>query len=317
MLPINRRPVSHPLHHFARIPPYWPADQGMLAVPLQRRLTDDKRRSQSWWLLLGSSAGNSRFVWTIRHFALAGIAVSTLSIVMSGCNTAYVSKESLHQINSIEVDTHVPIPNEPQVAGPITTTEAFLGYQPANIGRSFGGYMEANGIKVDQIVLKEFRRQLMEQGRFELRKGGDATLKLEVGPSYGFRMPALYIGNQRKALLTVAATLMSKNSTVIWQQQDSTIFYPNLTTDFSIHSLLDNSEIVERSLEEASCIVAYLVLSKLYPMPLPPIVSSVESRGELREVLLRIPACESVTEPDRIPSERRIKCVPDVGCTYE
>ncbi len=236
--------------------------------------------------------GNSQFVRTTRRLASTGIAVAFVSIVMSGCDPAYISKESLSNIRSIEVDTHVAVPEAPQVDGPITTTEALLGYQPANIGRSFGRYMKAHGIDVDQIVVREFRRQLMEQGRFELRKGGDATLKLEVGPSYGFRMPAFYIGNQRKVLLTVAATLMSKDSTIIWKQQDSTIFYPNLTTEISVHALLADSDFVERSLEEASCVLAYLLLSKLYPMPLPPVVSSVDSRGESREVLLHIPACD-------------------------
>ena len=263
-----------------------------------------------------SSAGNSRLVRTTRRLALAGVTVVALSIVITGCNHAYVSKESLSKIRSIEIDTHVAVPESPNVDGPLTTTEMLLGYQPANIGHSFGGYMKTHGIKVDQIVLRAFRRQLMEQGRFELREGGDATLELEVG-TYGFRMPALYIGNQRKAMLTVAATLISKDSTVMWTQQDSTIFYPNLTTEFYIQVLLADSEFVERSLEEASCVLAYLLLSKLYPMPVPPVVSSVDSRGESREVLLQIPGCDPVNESSRIPSERRIKCIPDIGCTYE
>ena len=265
---------------------------------------------------MGSIARNSRFVWTTRRLALAGIAVAALSIVIAGCNRTYISKESLSKIRSIEVDTHVAVPDSPNVDGPLTTTEMLLGYQPENIGRSFGGYMEAHGIKVDQIVLRAFRRHLMEQGRFELREGGDATLELEVG-TYGFRMPALYIGNQRKAMVTVAATLISKDSTVMWTQQDSTIFYPNLTTEFYIQVLLADSEFVERSLEEASCVLAYILLSKLHPMPLPPVVSSVDSRGESREVLLQIPGCDPVSDPSRNPSKRRIKCIPEVGCTYE
>jgi len=32
---------------------------------------------------------------------------------------------------------------------------------------------------VEQILLGAFRRHLMEQGRFELREDGDATLELE------------------------------------------------------------------------------------------------------------------------------------------
>jgi hypothetical protein len=273
-------------------------------------------RADTGRLLIGAIAGNSRFVRTTRRLAWAGFAVATFSIVMSGCNRAYISQESLSKIRSIDIDTDVAIPEAPTVAGPLTTTEILLGYQPANIGRSFGGYMEAQGIKVDQVVLRAFRRLLTEQGRFELRKGGDATLELEVG-TYGFRMPALYIGNKRKAILGIAVTLKSKNSTVMWKQTESTIFYPTLTTDFSIHALSASPELVEKSLEEASCILAYLLLSQLHPMPQPPVVSSVDSRGELREVLLRIPACDLDSEPSRSPIERRIKCIPDVGCTYE
>ncbi len=262
----------------------------------------------------------SRFARDTRCLVLAAIVVATFSIAVNGCNRTYISKDSLSKIRSIEIDTDVGVPDSPLVAGPITTTQAFLGYQPSNIGHSFGRYMEAHGVKVDEIVLRAFRRNLTEQGRFELREGGDVTLELAVG-TYGFRMPAFYIGNQRKPMLTVSATLRSKDSTVLWQQQESTIFYPNLTTAIYIQTLLESSEFVERSLEEASCVVSYLLLSKLHPMPQPPVVSSVETRdqspGESQEVLLRIPSCDPVSEPTRIPSERRIKCEPDVGCTYE
>jgi hypothetical protein len=243
---------------------------------------------------MGFIAGNSRFVRATQRLALAGLAVTALSIMIAGCGRAYISKESLSNVRSIEIDTHVAVPELPSVDGPLTTTEMLLGYQPANIGRSFSRYMGAHGIKVEQILLSAFRRHLMEQGRFELREDGDATLELEIG-SYGFRMGALYIGNRRKVMLTVAATLKAKDSTVMWKQQDSTIFYPNLTTDYYVHVLLAEPEVVEKSLEEASCVLAYLLLSKLYPMPVPPIVSSIDSREESREVLLQIPACDSVS----------------------
>jgi hypothetical protein len=50
--------------------------------------------------------------------------------------------------------------------------------------------MDAHDIKVDQIVLRQFRRHLNEQGHFELREDGDATLELIV-LIYGFGMQAL------------------------------------------------------------------------------------------------------------------------------
>ena len=243
---------------------------------------------------MGPIAENSRSVRATRRLALAGLAVTALSVMIAGCSPAYMSKESLSDVRSIEIDTHVAVLGSLSVDGPLTTTEMLLGYQPTNIGRSFSWHMETHGIEVEQILLSAFRRHLMEQGRFELREDGDATLELEVG-SYGFRMPALYIGNQRKVMLTVAATLKAKDSTVMWKQQDSTIFYPNLTTDYYIHVLLAEPEVVEKSLEQASCVLAYLLLSKLYPMPVPPIVSSIDTREESREVLLQIPACDSVS----------------------
>jgi len=272
-------------------------------------------RADKWQLIMNSIAASSRLVRTTRRLALAGFAVASLSVAMSGCSR-YISKESLSNIGSIDINTDVAILNSPAVHGPLTTAEILFGVQPANIGLSFGRYMEAEGINVDQIVLKEFRRLLIEQGRFELRKGGDATLELEIG-TYGFRMPALYFGNQRRATLGISVTLKSKDATVMWKQSESTIFYPDLAIDISIHTLLKKSEFVEKSLEEASCVLAYILLSQLHPMPEPPIVSSVGSRDKIREVLLRIPACERVSEPSRSPIEQRIKCIPDVGCTYE
>lgn len=265
---------------------------------------------------MGPISDNSRFVRTSRRFALAGIAVATLSTLMSGCNRTYISKESLSKIRSIEIDTHVAVPEAPYVDGPLTITEFLLGNYPANIGHSFGVYMDAHDIKTDQIVSRAFRRQLMEQGRFELRENGDATLKLEVG-RYGFRYTMPSVWDQRKADLSIEATLMSKDSTVMWKQQDATILHPSFTTELSIHTLLGDSQFVEMSLGEASCVLAYLLLSKLHPMPRPPDLFSVESRDESRDVMIGISTCDPVSDPSWTPRKRQIECIPDVGCRYE
>ena len=47
---------------------YWPAAQGMLAVPSQRRcFTDDQRRSKPWWLPMESIAGESTFLRAVQR----------------------------------------------------------------------------------------------------------------------------------------------------------------------------------------------------------------------------------------------------------
>ena len=289
-----------------------------------------------------SIAGKSTFLRASRRLALAGIAVAGLSIVLNGCEFPNVrmSEESLSKIRSIEISTNVAIPDEPAVDGEVDIASNLIqglltgaSPPPKNMGSLFGVYMDAHGIKVDQIVLRTFRRYLKEQSYFELREGGDATLELAV-LKYGFGMPAFDITkNMRNPELIIRATLRSSDSTVLWRKGEFVMRGSSLTHAYSIQSLLANPDLVERSLEEASCVVAHLLLSELDPVR--------SSPDESPNVPRRIPACDPVVHietrieckpgvgcfnyktetwelgPDRNPSKRQIKCIPDVGCTYE
>jgi hypothetical protein len=265
-----------------------------------------------------SIAGKSTFLRASRRVALAGIAAAGLSIVMNGCNHTNVrmSKESLSEIRRIEINPSVAIPDKPVVDGAVDVrSNLILGLltgsssQPRNVGYEFGAYMDKHGIKMDQIVLRTFRRYLEEQGYFELREDGDATLELAVF-RYGFGTPAFDITkNQRNPELFMTATLRSDDSTVLWKKGDFIYMGSALTHAHSIQALWENPRLVEKSLEEASCVFAHLILPELGPVR--------QSLDESPKVPLPIPACDPVFPNSTTPSERRINCIPDVGCTYE
>jgi len=216
---------------------------------------------------------SAKFLRAYRRLAFAGIAVACLPIVTTGCGNVYMSEESKSKIRSIEINPNVTIPDRPDVDGPVDALSNFLlGFLtggsslPPQIGYEFGVYMDAHDIKVDQIVLRQFRRHLNEQGHFELREGGDATLELIV-LNYGFKMPMFDITkNMRNPSLNIRATLRSKDSTVLWSNFDFVMQGSELTHAYRIQALLADPRLVERSLEEASCVIAYLILSDLHPV---------------------------------------------------
>ena len=206
------------------------------------------------------------------------VLTTGLSMVTTGCANVYMSEESKSKIRSIEINPKVTIiPDRPDVDGPVNLWRNILlgllrggSSLPPQIGYEFGVYMDAHDIKVDQIVLRQFRRYLNEQGHFELREGGDATLELIVG-QYGFKMPGFDITkNMRKPVLQIQATLRSKDSTVLWNAADFVMqgltAGSGRTHAYRIQALLANPRLVERSLEEASCVIAYLLLSELHPV---------------------------------------------------
>lgn len=217
--------------------------------------------------------GKSKFLQASRPLALVGIALAGLLIVMTGCAHVSMSEESSRKIRSIEIIPKVTIPDGPSVDGKVNaTSDLLLGLMgggsrlPPSVWYEFGVYMDAHDIKVDQIVLRQFRRYLIEQDHFELREGGDATLELSV-LQYGFKMiPFDITKNMRGPWLSIRATLKSRDSTVLWSNWEQVLSWSNLTHAYRIEALWAKPHLVERSLEEASCVIAYLLLSELHPV---------------------------------------------------
>ena len=272
---------------------------------------------------------------------LSGILFfAVLWMITNGCASGYVSKESIGTIRSIEIDPNIAIPYAPGVHGAVNVANnLFLGLMtgsspmPGNVGASFGAYMDRNGIRMDEIVLSTFRRNLAAHGYVEVREDADATLELAV-LRYGFRMPAFDITkNQRNPDLLVQATLRSKDETVLWTAHKDTILWSELTHTNSIQTLLGNPRVVERSLEEASCVIAYLLLSDLYAAGLSsgrspsqtqvgPVCTPVVHRESRIECQPDVGCTQVTTEswefaPSRDPGELRKMCTRDVGCVYE
>ena len=288
---------------------------------------------------MGPIVGKSTFLRASRRVALAGIAAAGLSIVMNGCNHTNVrmSKESLSEIRRIEINPSVAIPDKPVVDGAVDVrSNLILGLltgsspQPRNVGYEFGAYMDKHGIKMDQIVLRTFRRYLEEQGYFELREDGDATLELAVF-RYGFGTPAFDITkNMRSPELHISATLRSKDSTVLSSRHEFLMRGSEFTHAHSIQALWGNPRLVERSLEEASCVITYLLLSELHPArpssdgspgdepggpvcdPVVHIESAIECKPGVGCVNHKTETWEF--RPSRNPKDLRGMCAPDVGC---
>lgn len=246
-----------------------------------------------------------------RFTALAGIAVAGLSIATAGCGHVYMSEESSNAIRSIEIDPKVAIPDRPDVDGPVDAVNNLLvglmiggSPLPPRVDYAFGAYMDTNGVKVDEIVLRQFRRYLNERDRFELREGGDATLELAVA-NYGFKMPGFDVTkNMRRPEMVIVATLKSRDSTVLWKKHDYLLRGSALTQAHSIQALWENPRLVERSLEQASCLIAYLLLSDLHPKR--------QSEDEVLQEPYAGPVCDPV-----VKIESRVECKPGVGCTQE
>ena len=93
---------------------------------------------------------------------------------MVGCGYVPMSQESSNEIRSIEIDPIVTIPDKPDVDGAVDVgSNIVLGLLlgasplPRQVGYQFGAYMDANGVKMDEIVLRTFQRRLKEQDHFE------------------------------------------------------------------------------------------------------------------------------------------------------
>ena len=221
-----------------------------------------------------------------------------------------MAQESADTVKSISLDSPITIPRTPNVDGAVNIGSnlmqgLLLGASPLppQVGGRFGSYMEANDVKMDEIVLRAFLRNVNLQDHFELREDADATLELIV-LTYGFKMPALDVTkNQRRPELVIEATLRSKNSTVLWSKRELLMRESVSTHAHPIWALWQNPRLVERSLEQASCIVAYLLLSDLHPAQRPPEGSTEEAPDG--------PICDPV-----VRVENRIECTPGVGCVH-
>jgi len=229
---------------------------------------------------------------------------------MIGCAHVSMSQESVDEVKSIDIDPAITIPRTPNVDGTVDVGSnliqgLLLGYSPLppQAGGRFRSYMNTNNIKLDEIVLRAFRRNVELQGYFELRDDADATLELMV-LTYGFKMPAFDVTkNQRRPELVLEATLRSKDSTILWTKRVLLMRNSVSTHAHPIWALWKNPRLVERSFEQASCIVAYRLLSDLHP--------SRPATERSAEEVPNGPICDPV-----VHVENRIECTPGVGCVH-
>ena len=249
-----------------------------------------------------TSYRSTRPGFTFSYIVLAGALVLTI-----GCTNVPMSQESAGNVKSIRIDPTIRVPADPDVDGAVNVRANLLrglllgaSPLPRQVGASFHRFMDANDVKIEAIVLRSFHRNMKIQGHFELREDATATLELIV-LSYGFKMPAFDITkNQRRPELLIEATLRSSDSTVLWRKREILMRSSDSTQAHPIWALWKNPRLVERSLEQASCIVAYRLLTDLRPA----LQRSTEEAPDG-------PICDPVVQ-----IESRVECAPGVGCVH-
>jgi hypothetical protein len=237
----------------------------------------------------------------------AYIVLTGASVLAIGCVNVPVSRESADKVRSIRIDPTITVPANPDVDGAVNVAANLLqgllvgaSPLPRQVGASFHRFMDANDVKIEEIVLRSFRRNLKIQDHFELNEDAEVTIELVV-LSYGFKMPAFDITkNQRRPELLIEATLRSSDSTVLWRKREILMRWSDSTQAHPIWALWKNPRLVERSLEQASCIVAYRLLTDLRPA----LQRSTEEAPDG-------PICDPVVQ-----IESRVECAPGVGCVH-
>jgi len=123
-------------------------------------------------------------------------------------------------------------------------------------------FMEINNIKINEIVLNEYKKELLKTGRFKLSSPGDATLKIVIN-TYGFgNSDALSDNNKRKPLLNVKASLI-QNNRIIWEKQEYVTNFSDLTTPYDMNDLAQKPDLLKKSFSQAANIVASQAFSQL------------------------------------------------------
>lgn len=189
--------------------------------------------------------------------------------MIAGCSSVQISKESLQSINTINIDTHVTIPDEPFVQGNIDPISGVLfgaigagissAVSNSSTSQQFQKFMKINNIDIGEIVVNEFNNELLKAGRFKITNQGDATLKIIVN-TYGF---GISDKTYRRPLLNVTASLI-RNNEVIWSKKEYITNLSDLTTAQDINELAKKPLLLKESFGQAARIVASLTLSELH-----------------------------------------------------
>ncbi|HED33522.1 MAG TPA: hypothetical protein ENJ08_04780 [Gammaproteobacteria bacterium] len=200
------------------------------------------------------------------------IVLSIIILINTGCAGVQISKDTLSKIKTINIDSNISTPDDIFVQGKIDPISSILyggiGAGMSSIMASTSAseqvqkFMEINNIKINEIVLNEYKKELLKTGRFKLSSPGDATLKIVIN-TYGFgNSDALSDNNKRKPLLNVKASLI-QNNRIIWEKQEYVTNFSDLTTPYDMNDLAQKPDLLKKSFSQAANIVASQAFSQL------------------------------------------------------
>ena len=121
-------------------------------------------------------------------------------------------------------------------------------------------YLSYHNIKISEIVLNSFKKNIEQKKLFKIQDNGSVKLKLKI-ILYGFSRAGAFGYGEAKPNVNITATLISEGANTIWRKYDYS--GSSGVTVYKFPELLEKPDLVTRSLSEASDVVVDKLLSNL------------------------------------------------------
>lgn len=171
-------------------------------------------------------------------------------------------------ITRVAIDPEIPQPEIPLIQSPGNLKASMIaGWVGAAVdqtqaGKAFREYMRKNKIDISKIVLDSFTRAIEEDKPFTLGADGDATLKLAIN-NYGFGVAGFFGGGERRPLINITASLVSRDGSVAWTKTDFITNLSKLTEAYTYDQLANDPQLTAKSFEQASMLVSRQIIADL------------------------------------------------------
>lgn len=179
-------------------------------------------------------------------------------------NNIKITDQDLSAIKSISIDPVVEVPEMPYVHA-LNLKGLWGGGIAAAIGNMQDSemlkqYLNDHNIKISEIVLKSFENKIEQKKLFKIQDNGSIKLKLKIN-IYGFKRAGAFAYGKAQPTVATTAALISEGANILWRKYDYT--GTSGVTVYPFEELLKDPVLVEKSLSEASDVVADKLLSDL------------------------------------------------------
>jgi len=195
------------------------------------------------------------------------LAAAAALLLVCACDAAAQGAQpGLSSIKRLAIDSEIPQPQIPLMQSPGNFKAFVIGggvgaaVDQTVAGKAFREYMRKNNIDISKIVVESFRRVVEEDKTFALAADADARLKVAIN-SYGFGAAGFFGGNERKPLLNVTASLVSRDGNVVWKKTEFLTNLSKLTDAYTYDQLGEKPELTVKSFEQVSVLVARQILA--------------------------------------------------------